>query len=146
MKLIEKGGYYIKMRIKEKIEEIERYLIELSDMIPIGFEEYINDIKTKAACERYFEKIIGAVVDLAFLVIKERHLRLPEEDREAFKILAEDEIINEELSIKLQEAKGMKNILAHDYGIVDDKIVFDSIVDELGKDVKEFINRISKLK
>ena len=134
------------MRIKEKIEEIERYLIELSDMIPIGFEEYINDIKTKAACERYFEKIIGAVVDLAFLVIKERHLRLPEEDREAFKILAEDEIINEELSIKLQEAKGMKNILAHDYGIVDDKIVFDSIVDELGKDVKEFINRISKLK
>ena len=134
------------MRIKEKIEEIEEYLIELSDMVPIGFEEYIKDIKTKAACERYFEKIIGAVVDLAFLIIKEKHLRLPEEDREAFEILAEEKIINKELSTRLQEAKGMRNIPAHEYGVVDDKIVFDSIVEELGKDVKEFINRISKLK
>ena len=109
------------MRIKEKIEEIEEYLIELSDMVPIGFEEYIKDIKTKAACERYFEKIIGAVVDLAFLIIKEKHLRLPEEDREAFEILAEEKIINKELSTRLQEAKGMRNIPAHEYGVVDDR-------------------------
>ena len=83
---------------------------------------------------------------MAFLIIKEKHLRLPEEDREAFEILAEEKIINKELSTRLQEAKGMRNIPAHEYGVVDDKIVFDSIVEELGKDVKEFINRISKLK
>ena len=53
------------MRIKDKIKEIEGYLSELSEIIPKSFEEY-KEIKNKAACERYFEKIIESVIDLSF--------------------------------------------------------------------------------
>ena len=60
------------MRIKDKIKEIEEYLEELKSILPIDFKEYSKDYKTKAACERYFEKIIEAVVDLSFLIIKEK--------------------------------------------------------------------------
>ena len=45
---------------------------------------------------------------------------------------------------KLKEAKGMRNILAHQYGKVDDKIIFDSITNELKKDVKNFIKAVIK--
>ena len=41
------------MRVLDKIEEIEAYLSELEDIMPDNFQEYKN-IKTKAACERYF--------------------------------------------------------------------------------------------
>ena len=76
-----------------------------------NFNEYVNDPKTKAACERYFEKIIEAVVDLAFLIIKEQGLKLPEEEKEAFDILALEKIIDKELAEKLKDAKGMRNIM-----------------------------------
>ena len=81
------------MRINDKIGEIESYLAELSGIMPKAIKEY-RENKTKAACERYFEKIIEAAVDLAFLIIKDRKLKIPEEDKEAFDILAGEKIIS----------------------------------------------------
>ena len=62
------------MRINDKIEEIDNYISESLNIIPHNFNEY-KEIKTKAACERYFEKIIGAVIDLSFLIIKARKVK-----------------------------------------------------------------------
>lgn len=97
---------------------------ELSGIGPGNFEEYREDYKTKAACERYFERIIEGVVDLAFLVIKEQNLKIPEDDKSAFDVLKNESIISEDLCNKLKDAKGMRNILAHEYGSVDDELVF----------------------
>lgn len=133
-------------RITSKIEEIETYLEELEKIVPDSFEEYKIDFKTKAACERYAEKIIEAIVDLAFLVIKKEDYKMPEDDKQAFEILSENKIISEEFAKKLKEAKGMRNILAHEYGEVDDEIVFNTISEELVKDAKEFIKNIKGLK
>lgn len=133
------------MRIKDKIKEIENYLAELIEIIPERFQDYFHDLKTKAACERYFEKIIEAVVDLAFLVIKDKGFRTPEEDKQAFDILAEEKIISKELNERLKDAKGMRNIIAHEYGKIDDEIVFESITEELEKDVITFIKNIKKI-
>lgn len=131
------------MRIKDKIKEIEGYLSELSEIMPGNFEEY-KEIKNKAACERYFEKIIEAVIDLSFLIIKDKNLRIPEEDKEAFDILAKEKIISAELAERFKDAKGMRNIIAHKYGNVDEEIVFHSVTEELEKDVKEFIEKIKR--
>jgi uncharacterized protein YutE (UPF0331/DUF86 family) len=99
-------------------------------------------LKTKAACERYFEKIIESVTDLAFLIIKEKKYRVPEEDKEAFDIISNENIISKELSVRLKEAKGMRNIIAHQYGKVDDELIFHSITKELKSDVKRMIKSI----
>ena len=133
------------MRINDKIKEIEIYLSELLEIIPNSFEEY-KEIKTKAACERYFEKIIEAVVDLAFLIIKEKRFKIPEDDKQAFDILSNEKIISQELAEKLKDAKGMRNLIAHEYGDIDDELVFESITTELEKDVGEFIKMLKKLK
>lgn len=132
------------MRINDKLKELENYISELVDIIPENFQGYKNDLKTKAACERYFEKIIGATLDLAFLIIKEKGFKIPEEDKEAFDILSKENVINVELSEKLKEAKGMRNIISHEYGKLDDELVFNSITQELEKDVNNFIKNIKK--
>ncbi|MEK6824063.1 MAG: DUF86 domain-containing protein [Nanoarchaeota archaeon] len=131
-------------RINEKIEEIEKYLQELSEIIPLNFDEYKDDFKTSAACERYSEKIIGAIIDATFLIIKENRFKIPEEEKQSFDILHEEKIISNELKERLKDAKGMRNILAHEYGKIDDKIVFESIKDELIFDAEEFIKQIKK--
>lgn len=130
------------MRVEDKIEEIENYLSQLQDIVPDNFQAYDGDMKSKAACERYFEKIIEAVIDLAFLIIKDKGFRIPEEDKEVFDILSAEKMISKELASKLKGAKGMRNIIAHEYGKIDDRIVFESITEELMKDVREFIGNV----
>ena len=134
----------MKDRINDKISEIEGYLEELSSIIPENFEEYKEEFKTKAACERYFEKIIEALVDLAFLVIKENSFKMPEDDKAAFDILQQENIIPIILAGKLKDAKGMRNLIAHEYGKVDDEIVFHSITEELKTDAQEFLDRVNE--
>jgi len=134
------------MRIEDKIDEIDKLLDELIEIMPNDFNEYNSDFKTKAACERYFEKIIEAAIDLAFLVIKDRRLQLPEEDKRVFDILSREKLISEDLAIKLKEAKGMRNIIAHKYGKIDDELVFNAITDELIDDMTEFITALRRIK
>ncbi len=129
-------------RIKDKIIEIENFLNQLQELSPSDFQEYENDFGKKAACERYCEKIIEAVVDLAFKTIKQLQLKIPEEDKEAFVILEQNNIISSMLSERLQNAKSMRNILAHEYGKVDDKIIFGAVTEELQVDIPEFIRNI----
>ena len=132
-------------KINDKINEVNIYLEELSEIIPSEFDEYKSNNLVKAACERYLEKIAEAVTDMAFMVIVKRKLRVPEDDIDAFRILLEHNIVNEELYKKLKQVKGMRNILAHQYGIVNDELVFEAIKEELNKDVKNFVEQIQTI-
>lgn len=131
-------------RIKDKIQEIDKFLEELETLIPNNFEEYKRSLEKKAACERYFEKIVEAVVDLVFLIIKNKKLEKPRDDENAFYILYKNNIIQKDLYKRLKDAKGMKNIIAHQYGKIDDKQVFNSLEGELINDVNQFIEDVSK--
>jgi len=132
-------------RIKDKITEIEQFLEELESIFPFDFEEYKSDFKIRAICERNFEKIIESVVDLAFILIKERKLKIPEDDESSFNILRNENIISEVLAKKLKEAKGMRNVIAHKYGKIDDEKVFQAVSEELISDVHEFLNSIKSI-
>lgn len=133
-------------RINDKIKEIDEFLGQLKEMIPHNLEEYKSNLEKKAACERYIEKIVEAAVDLAFFAIKIKKLEIPEDDADAFNILLKNKIINNELAEKLKNAKGMRNIITHEYGKIDDEIVFNSITEELEKDVSEFVGIIGNMR
>jgi len=79
---------------------------------------------------------------LAFLVIKEKKLKSPETDDEAFAILNKENIITLGLSNKLKEAKGMRNIIAHEYGRVEDLLLFKALSNQIMPDSEEFIKSI----
>lgn len=133
-------------RIKEKIKEIEQFVLDLESFVPTDFEEYKSDVKTKAACERFFEKIVEGLVDVAFLIIKEKGLDLPEEDKATFDVLAAAQLIPVDLANRLKQARGMRNILAHDYGRIDDELVFESVTNEIVRDARAFLMKIKKQK
>ena len=133
-------------RINDKINEINGFLEELKSIIPTSLDEYKSSIEKKAACERYVEKIVEAVTDLAFLIIKNKKLKIPEDDIDAFNILLENKIIDDSIATKLKNAKGMKNIISHQYGKIDDEIVFEAITEELEKDVRDFVENAKKLR
>ncbi|MEN7982627.1 MAG: DUF86 domain-containing protein [Nanoarchaeota archaeon] len=128
-------------RIRDKIEEIQNFLEELETILPKNFEEYIHSIEKKAACERYFEKIIESVNDLAYLIIKKERFSIPEESK-SFETLFENKLISEKIFLKLKNAKGMRNIIAHKYGEVEDELIFESLTEELIQDIERFLEEI----
>ncbi len=129
-------------RINDKINEIEESLDYLLSIVPAKYEEYSSDLKTKAACERYFEKIIEGVTDLAFIFIKDKKIRMPEDDEAVFGVLAKEGFISQELAKRFKDAKGMRNFIIHQYEKIDDFRVYSAIKEELGNDAKMFIKAI----
>ena len=69
---------------------------------------------------------------------------MPETDLQAFDVLSQSKIIPLELALRLQDAKRMRNILAHEYGEVDDEIVFHAISEELVGDSRAFLRSVKK--
>jgi uncharacterized protein YutE (UPF0331/DUF86 family) len=137
----------IKSRIDEKIEQINVFMEELFDFVPkdLELEDYKNDGKTKAICERYFEKIIEAAEDLAFLIMKYKDLKRPEYENEIFDILHKSNIISDILAKRLKDAKGMRNFIVHQYGKIDDVLIYHAIFEELEKDINEILNNIKEV-
>jgi uncharacterized protein YutE (UPF0331/DUF86 family) len=131
--------------ISDKISEVESYLSELESVVPETLEDYLKNLEKRLACERAFEKIMESVNDLAILVIKQKRLQLPSEDVKAFEVLSDKRIISQELSTNLKKAKGMRNFLAHQYGKVDDELVFEAIHKEVFDDVNNFLTQIEKI-
>ncbi len=114
------------------------------ETVPTTLKEYESNRIIRAACERYFENIVEAITDLAFMLIAKNKFRIPEDDIDSFKVLKEKGIINDKLYTHLKDAKGMRNFIAHQYGEINNKLVFEAITEEIGKDVKEFIGSVRK--
>jgi len=133
-----------KQRINEKIKQVEDYLDYLYEIFPEELEEYKNNLTIKAACERYLEKIIEGCIEISFLIAKELDFDMPEDEDSIFQVLAKNGIISEKLSERLKSAKGMRNVLAHQYGDIDDSKIFSSIEQELKGDIEEFFIKIEE--
>ena len=128
-------------RLKDEIVVLEKYLEELKSIIPNYYNDYQENFEKKAACERYFEKIVESIVSISYLFCKKNNFDIQDKSK-SFDVLEENQIITNDLLLKLKDAKGMRNIIAHKYGEVDDLIVFEAITKELIIDVRLFLNQI----
>ena len=128
--------------VDDKKGEIVEFIDNLKEILPDNYEIYKSNMEKRLACEKAFEKIIEAVNDLAILTIKNKRLSLLTDKEKAFDILSKSGDISEELASKLKQAKGMRNILAHQYDKLDDEIIFEVIHNEIIKDTEIFLEII----
>lgn len=132
-----------KERILSKIDEMEQYLEELEQIVPTEFEIYEKSVKDKRACERLIQLCIESVVDVCNIITSNLKLGLPSGEEEVFKKLRERKIITKELEKSLIGMKGLRNILVHKYGEVDDEIVYEILKEKLN-DFEKFKEEILK--
>jgi uncharacterized protein YutE (UPF0331/DUF86 family) len=123
-------------RILARLDQVEGYLRELGDIAPSTFEEYL-DPRTRRACERLLQIAIEGVLDTAALLVRGLNLGLPQDEDDLLTRLTQAGVITSELEEKLRKMKGLRNILVHEYGRVDDRIVYEAIRTRLG-DFDEF--------
>lgn len=131
-------------RINDKLSELLVYIAELDEDIPDTEYEYIEERRTRRACERTFQLACEDVLDICNLIIAGKSLGLPKDNRDAVRKLADDKIIPKKLSDSLEDMVSFRNLLVHRYGKVDDSRAYQYLKEDID-DLYEFAEIIEKL-
>ena len=118
-------------RVLAKLDELEGYLSEVHQVAPATFEAY-KTIEKRRSCERLLQLAIECMIDTSALVVTGLRLGLPAEEDDLFEKLEDASIISASLGGTLRSMRGMRNVLVHEYGRVDDRLIFDAISHRLG--------------
>lgn len=111
-------------RILAKVDELDGYLRELRQVVPDTFEAY-RAIEKRRACERLLEIAIECVIDICALFVTGLRLGLPAGEDDLFEKLEGASVISSSMRQTLRSMRGFRNILVHEYGKVDDRIVYE---------------------
>ena len=117
-------------RILAKIDQLDTYIAELKEIAPNSFAEY-QTVEKKRACERILQVSIEVVIDICNLLVSGLRLGLPAEEEDLFRKLLKADVISEEMSNKLREMRGFRNIIVHEYAQVDDRLVYEAVKTKL---------------
>ncbi len=127
-------------RVLGKIAEIDGYLKELRSIAPATFAAY-RAVEKKRSCERLLQIAIEAVLEICHLLVTGLRLGLPSEENDLFDKLARAGVLPDDENRVLKRMRGFRNILVHEYGEVDDEIVFLAVTKDV-EDIERFKQRI----
>jgi uncharacterized protein YutE (UPF0331/DUF86 family) len=113
-----------------KLDELDGYLDELRTITPRNLEEYAR-IETKRSCERLLQLAVEATIDACAMLVSGLRLGLPGEENDLFEKLVRRGVLSGGMTETLRRMKGMRNLLVHEYGRIDDELVFETVRDRL---------------
>jgi len=86
-----------------------------------------------------------ASIDLAMHFVAEKNLGLPQSSHQAFELLQQNNIIEQDLADRLKAMVGFRNIAVHDYQSINLGIL-QKIIENHLQDFEHFTNRLIKIK
>lgn len=89
------------------------------------------------------QRLAEAAIDIAMHVVAELDLGVPQNSRDAFQFLVENNLIEEKTAEKLKAMVGFRNIAVHEYQKLNLKIVEAIIEDEI-EEIKSFSQTMIK--
>ncbi len=89
------------------------------------------------------QRAVEATIDIAAHVVASEGLGIASTIRDNFKFLREADIINQDLSEKMQAMVGFRNIAVHDYQSLNPEIL-KAIMEKHLKDIEDFYKLILK--
>jgi uncharacterized protein YutE (UPF0331/DUF86 family) len=131
--------------ILKKIKTVETRVVNLKNLAEkLGsFEEYISSQDHIDIAERNLQVAIESCLDLGKIIITNKKLQEPSDNKGVFAVLAEADIIAKESLRFLMPMAGTRNILVHGYDRVDDALIYGILKKHLNN-FEEFLSQIKK--
>ena len=129
--------------IINKIEVIKKCIKRIS-------KEYDNDslnltnLTKQDSIILNIQRLCEAGIELGIHVIRINKYGIPQSSQEVFRILEKNNVISKELSKKLQEMVGFRNVAIHNYQTIDLGIL-QKIVENNLEDILELAREIIKI-
>ena len=130
--------------IEKKMMMVETRVLKLKRMSKNinSFEEYLSSQDNIDIAERNIHVAIEACMDIGKIIIANKNLKEPVDNKGIFAILAEAGIINKKSLGFLMPMAGTRNILVHGYDRVDSALIYGIIKKHL-QDFDEFLGQLS---
>lgn len=130
--------------IEDKLKRLEENLRSLSSIKKDYTLEDIQNDKIDEWGLRYglFESI-QIIIDISCGLAAEKNLGIPKNYSECIGLLMSNNYLEKELGERIMSMVGLRNLLVHEYGIIDVKRLFEYL-NHL-EDIKDFAVSISKI-
>jgi uncharacterized protein YutE (UPF0331/DUF86 family) len=106
--------------------------------------KFMADEMIQAAAERNLQVAIQSVLDICNHAVADMKLEVPDEEKQAFQILASHKLIPKRLAETLTSMIGMRNVLVHEYLEVDHARLYAIMKTNLD-DFEKLIKAVLKL-
>ncbi|MFQ5706690.1 MAG: DUF86 domain-containing protein [bacterium] len=100
-------------------------------------QQFLTNAAIHDLAERYLHLLAECLLDVGSHIVAEQNLGSPGSYREIFQILQDHNYIDAELSAKLQDWSGYRNILVHAYLKIDHAVAYEIIKEDF-KEIEEF--------
>jgi uncharacterized protein YutE (UPF0331/DUF86 family) len=129
--------------IRTKIREIKESIRLVEEHLPDSFEDFSSMGLVKDGMYKRIEFAVETVFDICAIINTDLELGIPGNEEDIVENLVKNDILSEEMRVKLKAMKGFRNILVHRYGKIDDKLAFNLLKENL-KDFYLFNRRIEE--
>lgn len=109
--------------VLRKISELEIYHRQIDEFSGITVRDYKEDWKTQRIVERTLQMMVETCVDIANHIISEAGMRMPTSYADTFKVLFENNLVDPDLFTALEKMAKFRNVVVHQYEVVDAEIV-----------------------
>jgi uncharacterized protein YutE (UPF0331/DUF86 family) len=125
-----------------RIDHLKSYLDFLKEIKTKNEEEYLTNPYIYGSSERFLHLALECVINIGNHLVADLRLRKPQDNKDIFIILHEEEIISSSLKQKLVKMAGFRNLLVHGYTTINRKLIYGIIQNNLD-DFVEFVKQIA---
>lgn len=120
-----------------KAEMIERCLRRVAEEYAGHEDELASNFTRQDAIVLNVQRACEASIDAAMHVVRRQRLGIPQQSRDAFRIMREAELLQEELAMRMQAMVGFRNVAVHNYQALSIEILRSILTCRLG-DFRDF--------
>ena len=131
-------------RVASLLERLRQTRRILDELAAIPGDELAADLPRLGGAKYYLLLAAEICIDVANHVIASKGLRRPRDFADAFAVLREAGLLDEELATKMASMARFRNLLVHEYGSVDDGRVVE-ILSEGRADLDAFASAAARL-
>ena len=129
--------------VNRKLLLIGQDLESLTPLASKSKSDYLGNPVFEAAAERYFERMIGRMIDINFHLLVESGQAPPPDYYLSFIRLVEMGVYDREFAEKIARSAGLRNRIAHEYDEIDANQVYEAIA-SAGSDIPQYIRFIKE--
>ena len=114
-------------KIFARLQRLEQAIAKLERIHKRGWKAFSSDTDLQDIADRNLQVAIQCCVDIANHLIAARGFRFPNSSADAFRVLTEEMHLSANLAERLAETTGLRNIIVHEYLVIDRKIEFEAL-------------------
>ncbi|MGB5104012.1 MAG: DUF86 domain-containing protein [Steroidobacteraceae bacterium] len=127
-----------------KVASIQRSVRRARDELAAAGSQLSSDLTRQDASILNVLRACETAIDLAQILVRERRLGVPQSNRDVFQLLADAGLVSEDLSKRLQQMVGFRNVAVHRYRDLDLEILVHVVRQDLD-DLLRFSELVARL-